>query len=102
MRHEKARHLPGFFVGGLERIRTAVAAFAELSLATRPPDRLFPTSAGMQIYGRCAAGFHPDYFSFRGKQGSQRKFMAGMACQCVDAHQSGRWRAGLLVGCIGI
>jgi hypothetical protein len=30
--------LSGFYFGGRERIRTAVRAFAELCLATRPPD----------------------------------------------------------------
>ena len=53
---KKARQTPGLFVGGLERIRTAVAAFAELSLATRPPDLLYPHLSGeaniRQTFGR--------------------------------------------------
>ena len=36
------------FLGGLKRIRTAVAAFAELCLATRPSDHI--TLSGVQIY----------------------------------------------------
>jgi hypothetical protein len=39
------------WVGGPKRIRTAVAAFAELSLATRPSDQNFRRVAlGLQIY----------------------------------------------------
>ena len=33
-----------FALGGLERIRTAVEAFAELCLATRPQDHIFNVS----------------------------------------------------------
>jgi hypothetical protein len=42
-RNKKPQCLLGFqgHLGGPERIRTAVAAFAELSLATRPQDLLF-------------------------------------------------------------
>ena len=46
--NKKNATFAGSVLGGLKRIRTAVAAFAELCLATRPSDHI--TLSGVQIY----------------------------------------------------
>lgn len=38
-----------FEFGGRERIRTAVQGFADLCLATRPPDPVFKGNANVEI-----------------------------------------------------
>ena len=54
-----------FAFRGLERIRTAVEAFAELCLATRPQDRIYSVSMSERSLNRIAIDTNLDCKSTR-------------------------------------
>ena len=54
-----------FVLRGLERIRTAVEAFAELCLATRPQDHIYSVSMSERSLNGIAKYTNSDYKSTR-------------------------------------
>ena len=102
-------------VGGPKRIRTAVAAFAELSLATRPSD---PFQSGEPPWACEYTKVGCFRFHFwginsgktlakRGVEGCSdgldlRHEHVEMGAQCIDPWQLAGWRGGVLGGGVGI